>query len=183
MVKLLDYEARLAELEESRNPFAIVTLAHLKTLTTRRQPKIRFQWKVSLIKKLYEKGYARQDILELLRFIDWVMLLPADLERQFIKTAERYEEERTMKYVTSFERYGIEKGLQQGLQQGLQRGALETSRQYLSEVLNARFAHVPPAIVTTINRLENLALLKELLRKAVMIGSLEEFQAVLERQC
>jgi len=38
------------------------------------------QWKLRLIRRLYERGYARQDVLELLRFIDWVLTLPAGLE-------------------------------------------------------------------------------------------------------
>ena len=36
IVKLLDYEAQWADLEASRNPFVIVTMAHLKTKTTRK---------------------------------------------------------------------------------------------------------------------------------------------------
>jgi hypothetical protein len=44
-VKLLDYAEREAELEESRNPFAKVVLAHLKALETRRDPEGRRTWK------------------------------------------------------------------------------------------------------------------------------------------
>jgi len=35
-VKLLDYESRWDELESSNNPFAMITMAHLKTLATTR---------------------------------------------------------------------------------------------------------------------------------------------------
>jgi hypothetical protein len=45
VVKLLDYESRLDELEKSDNPFAIVVAAHLKTQATRRDFESRLQMK------------------------------------------------------------------------------------------------------------------------------------------
>jgi len=168
VVKLLDYETRGDELEKSDNPFAVVVLSHLKSQTTRWEPEIRFQWKVSLVKKLYEKGYSRKDILELTRFIDWVMILPEDLEQRFTKTLEKYEEERKMKYVTSFERFGIKKGL------------LTQSREDVVEILKARFEIVPDFITTGINEMEDLAALKKLLRKAATVESIDEFREMPE---
>ena len=44
------------------------------------------------------------------------MILPDELEKKLIKEVCDYEEEIKMPYVTSAERFGIEKGLQQGLQ-------------------------------------------------------------------
>ncbi|WP_022947228.1 RpnC/YadD family protein [Methylohalobius crimeensis] len=44
--------------------------------------------------------------------------LPEGLERQFLESVYRLEETKKMPYVTSAERFGIEKGKQQGLQQG-----------------------------------------------------------------
>lgn len=82
MVKLLDYTERWTWLEQNLNPFAIVVIAHLKTLETRHKPTMRRKWKLNLIQMLYERGYTRQDVLELFRFIDWVMVLPPDLEKQ-----------------------------------------------------------------------------------------------------
>ena len=67
-------------LEASDNPFAMVVMAHLQARATRRDPEGRLQWKLRLIRRLYERGYARQDVLEMLRFIDWVLTLPAGLE-------------------------------------------------------------------------------------------------------
>jgi hypothetical protein len=32
---------------------------------------------------LYDRGYSEQDILELNHFLDWLMYLPEDLEKQF----------------------------------------------------------------------------------------------------
>jgi hypothetical protein len=108
IIKLLDYQPQWAELEASLNPFAIVVMAHLKTKETRKQPLERKEWKFRLTRLLYERGYERQDIINLFRFIDWILELPEDLKRSFRDELERYERENQMPYVTSIERMGIE---------------------------------------------------------------------------
>jgi hypothetical protein len=110
IVKLLDYVPRWAELEASQNPFAIVVMAHLKTKETRNDAVARKEWKFRLTRLLYERGYERQDILNLFRFIDWILELPEDLKRSFRDELEEYERKNQMPYVTSIERMGIEQG-------------------------------------------------------------------------
>ena len=122
VVKLLDYQARWEALEQSRNPFAVLVMAQLKTQQTRRDPEDRMRWKLQLVKGLYQRGYTREEILELFRFIDWVMVLPEDLETRFEETLLRYEQEVHMPYITSIERKGIQQGLQQGIREGLLAG-------------------------------------------------------------
>jgi hypothetical protein len=80
VVKLRNYAARWDVLEASDNPFATVVMAHLQARATRRDPEGRLQWKLHLIRRLYERGYVREDVLELFRFIDWVLTLPVGLE-------------------------------------------------------------------------------------------------------
>jgi hypothetical protein len=80
MVKLLDYGADWPTLEGNDNPFATVVMAHLKALETRTDDPSRYRWKLALVKRLYERRYSRQDILELFRFIDWVMTTQALLD-------------------------------------------------------------------------------------------------------
>ena len=139
VVKLRDYAARWDALEASDNPFATVVMAHLQARATRRDPEGRLQWKLRLIRRLYERGYARQDVLELLRFIDWVLTLPAGLEARLQAELVQLERERQMPYITSFERMGIERGLQQGLQQGRQEGEATVLRRLLTR----RFGPLP----------------------------------------
>ncbi|MBD2529008.1 DUF4351 domain-containing protein [Nostoc flagelliforme FACHB-838] len=116
-IKLLDYENRFHELENSDNPFATVVMAHLKTQQTRSSPEQRKIWKFSLIRRLYDLGLGEQDIRNLYRFIDWVMILPKALENQFWEEFKQFEQERTMRYVTTGERIGYERGKQEGEQQ------------------------------------------------------------------
>jgi hypothetical protein len=99
----MDYESRWEELEASANPFAIVVMAHLKTKETRKDPEARKEWKFRLTRRLYEQGFARQDILNLYRFLDWLLVLPEGLKQAFRSELEQYEQERNMPYVTSNE--------------------------------------------------------------------------------
>ena len=95
----------------------------------------RYRWKWRLVRGLYEQGWPRRDVLELFRFLDWVMRLPEAEENRLWSELQDYEEKRVMQYVTSVERIGIKKGLQQGLQQGEVR--------VLRRLLTRRFGELP----------------------------------------
>jgi predicted transposase/invertase (TIGR01784 family) len=89
-------------------------MAHLKTKETRNDAIARKEWKLRLTRQLYEQGYERQDILNLFRFLDWMMELPEGLKQAFRVELEQYEQEKQMPYVTSIEQMGIEKGREEG---------------------------------------------------------------------
>ena len=109
-VKLLDYAAKWSELEASENVFATVVMTHLKAQETKRSPEKRKQWKLALIKRLYERGFDRSAILNLFKFIDWVLILTEDTKRSFWEQLKAYEEERQMPYITSVEQIGYDRG-------------------------------------------------------------------------
>ena len=113
MVKLTDYEPRWAELERDRNPFAVMVMAHLRTRATKHDPTARLDSKMALVRALYERGYERQQILELFRFIDWLLHLPDELEQRFHEQLQAYEATMSTPYITSIERRGIEQGERQ----------------------------------------------------------------------
>jgi hypothetical protein len=122
VVKLLDYRKDWAALEASRNPFATIVIAHLKTQETRHDAEERQVWKFRLIRRLYEQGYAKKDIIGLFRFIDWLMRLPEEAEMALWHEIQAYEEGEQMDYITSVERIGMKRGFQQGVQEGIQQG-------------------------------------------------------------
>ena len=58
LCKLIDFEKEREKLENSSNPFATIILHHLDALAAKKQePAQRLQVKLSLTKKLYEKGF------------------------------------------------------------------------------------------------------------------------------
>ncbi len=162
-VKLLDYETQLTTLEQNPNPFAVIVMAHLRTQATTQDPQGRLQWKLSLIRQLYELGYNRNKILQLFRLIDWMMTLPQELEQVFDNEMNRYEEEKKMPYITSVERVGM----------------LKVQRENVIDNLATRFGEVPPELIEKIENLYDMPVLKQLHRQAIVIGSLEEFQQLL----
>ncbi|OLP18687.1 hypothetical protein BST81_09190 [Leptolyngbya sp. 'hensonii'] len=145
MVKLLDYQTRWPELEASQNPFATVVMAHLKAQETKRNATARQQWKLSLIRRLYEAGYDRREVLNLFKFIDWVMILPEGLKQGFWLELKAYEEERQVPYITSVEEIGFERGMQQGRQEGHQEGRQEEARSLILRQLHRRLGELPEA--------------------------------------
>lgn len=79
--KLLDHETRWPELEANPNVFAVVAMAHLRVINTRRNIGARLEWKLQLTKLLYERGYDRLTVARLFKFLDWLMWLPKELQR------------------------------------------------------------------------------------------------------
>ncbi len=113
-IKLWEYNDRWDELERDPNPFALVVMAQLKTRATRNDAGERLRWKVELVRQLYDRGYSREDVLELFRLIDWLLALPEDMEQSFRHKVDSLDQESKMKYVTSIERLSREEGREEG---------------------------------------------------------------------
>jgi len=91
-VKLIDFRNREKELEKSTNPFAVVVLAHLKLIESGKDDNNRYFWKITLMKQLYNKGFNKTDIQNIISFIDWCILLPDVLEKQLKAEIISFEE-------------------------------------------------------------------------------------------
>lgn len=181
IAKLLDYQPRQEELEASNNPFALIVMAHLQTQATTGKALERKQSKSRLMRDLLSKGYSREEVVNLFRFIDRMMTLPRKLQQELKADIKRYQEERQMPFLSQFEEMAKEEGIQEGIQEGRQQGTLETRRADLIEILQIRFGSVPPEVVETINRMEDIAQLQQLFRQAIAIPSIAEFQQLLQR--
>ncbi len=136
--KILDFKEGESAAGNPPNPFSVAVAAHLKAKMTQNDMETRVLYKWSVIKSLYRAGFDRATILELNRFIDWVMALPQDLAEKFKSDLLKFEEEQNMPYVTSYERIATQQGLQQGLQKGL------------PEQLEEKFGRLKKAVKTRI---------------------------------
>lgn len=162
VAKLLDWSGSELRLADSSNPFAVLTLAHLATRSTRHDPAARYSSKWTLVKRLYQTGFDRQQVTLLFNMIDWMMRLPPAQEQQFRENLMQFEEETRMRYVNSIERLAREEGLakgmqegreigmQQGMQQGMRQGMYEGRRagkaQVIRRQLQIRFGELPDAV-------------------------------------
>ncbi|UIE38885.1 DUF4351 domain-containing protein [Leptodesmis sichuanensis] len=170
-VKLLEYQERWQELEASPNPFATVVMAHLKAQETKRNSNQRKEWKLNLIRGLYEAGSSRRDVLNLFKFIDWVMILPEGVKQAFWLELKAFEEEQKVTYITSVEEIGFERGLQQGRQ--------EERRSLISLQLEQKVGQLPSSLHDQIAQL-NLTQLEALAIALLNLSTLAELEAWLE---
>lgn len=93
------------------------------------------------------------------------MTLPAELEQEFQQELNQYEEEKRMPYITSVERMGMEKGM----------------RESVIDALEIRFENVPSELVDEISQIQDTSLLKNLLRQAITLDSISDFQDYLNQ--
>ncbi len=173
VVKLADYRARRDELEASDNPFATVVLAHLAAQDTRRSASRRRQVKLTLTRRLYERGYSREQVLSLFRFIDWLLALPAKQESAFWREIQAYEEERAMPYITSVQRIGERIGERRGEERGLEQGRDEGKREAVRRIVRARFQTVPEALERRILEADHGAL-DQMLDRVSVVQTVDE---------
>ncbi len=144
-------------------------MARLKARATAGMPHERFEWKLSLVRTLYRKGFARQDVVELFRFLDWVLFLPAEMKRPFAEELRKIEEEHRMPFITSVEEVGIETG------------RLGKGREAVLDALEVRFEKENPReFEPQLAEIWDEEALKLLHRAAIRAASLDEFRLAIQ---
>ncbi len=114
MVKIIDFKNKKElrdKLESSDNPMTMVVNAQLKSYELKKagnKKKSTIKWE--LIRQCYERGYKKKRIDALLKFIDWLIRIPDDLNKQLTKKISKLEEEYKMPYVTSWEKIAKKEG-------------------------------------------------------------------------
>ena len=71
------------DLLASDNPFALVVLAAKYVLRTRKDIQKRYSFKNKLFAVAIQKGYTRQKVIALLRFVHLILIMSKDLEIEF----------------------------------------------------------------------------------------------------
>jgi hypothetical protein len=70
--------------------------------------------KLNIMKMMYDRGYSRQEVTDLYRFVDWVLTLPPDLAKSFKTDLITYEGEKNMSYISELERESLAAGEAKG---------------------------------------------------------------------
>jgi hypothetical protein len=70
------------ELKDNYSLPAMVARAQIEALKTTSNANARYEAKKRLIRMLYERHYEREEVFEILRYLDWMMHLSEDLERR-----------------------------------------------------------------------------------------------------
>ena len=146
VAKLMDWSGSESRLEDSDNPFALVTLAHLETRRTRNDMAARKAMKWTLLRNLCRRTWERQKVIDLVNVIDWMMWLPKDLSLEIRQDLHTLETEAGMRYVNTFEQFAKEEGMEEGLRSGIRQG----QARLLARQISQRFGEVPPWVQTSL---------------------------------
>lgn len=111
-VKLIDYID--AELEKSNNVFAMITLSHLKAVEAGADIEKKKIFKLELVRKLRNKGYSQNDIRNLHKFVDWLIRLPIEAEKEIHEKVKKYEEVIQMPMMFAIEKIFKEEAREEG---------------------------------------------------------------------
>jgi len=172
IVKLSDY--RYEELEKSDNPFAVVVMAHLKTQETAKDDPKRLKEKLEMVRRLYRKGFSKQDILNLFRFIDWIMDLSEDTDRIFSDELEAEEKEGKMPYITSVERVGYKRGKQEGILEGILKA--------IGLGLELKFGNPGLRLMKKISEIRDMETLDAIYEGLRKVSEIKELRQIYERK-
>ncbi|NJN67785.1 MAG: cytosolic protein [Chloroflexaceae bacterium] len=182
IVKLQDYRQQWALLETSHNPFATVVMAHLKTQETRHQVEDRKRWKLALARRLYQRQYTRQEVLNLLHFLDWMMYLPEDLDRAFWDEVKTFEEEQEMQHITFLEREALTRGSAEGFTRGSAEGFVRGQRQELLDnlalMLDLKFGEAGATLLPDLQQITDVALLRAVRNAIKSATTLDDLRAI-----
>jgi hypothetical protein len=133
-VKMLDYQDRLAALEQSTNPMALVVIAQLKSFEAKKaDDQARYNIKLQLFRDCFNKGYNKKQIRALIKYIDWIINLPDQYKEKLRDQLIILEEEKKMPYVTTFEQMAAKKARVEALKEGKKNTTMELAQKMLIE--------------------------------------------------
>ena len=112
-VKLLDWQDKTNELLQHTNPFGLLIAAQL-TAKLIKDGKTRVDNLIGYYRLAAEKKLPREQIIQLVIFLEWIVALPEDLTPYYNQQLEHLEEDNKMTYISIIERQGIEQGVERG---------------------------------------------------------------------
>ena len=174
VVKLVDYSGRDAALEAAPNPFAAVTLAHLKANETRGDALARYDWKMRLVKGLYDRGFTKLKLIRLFHLIEWVIKLPPVQRVLFHREMVAFEKERTVTPLPPLFQDIRDEALTEGVAEGLQRA--------VGLGLKRRFGQAGLDLVPRVKTVTDVAALENLIDAVHAVADVTAFAALLPAQ-
>ena len=122
---------------------------------------------------------------KILSLIDWLMILPEDLEKQLNTELQVQQKTNTLIPISSFElavlergiEQGIERGIEKGRQEGRQEGNRKKAQEAVLDVLETRFGEISDFVREQVQSLTDAIELKRLHRWAILVSDLNSFSA------
>ena len=166
-------------MEADPNPFGLAVLAHLKTQETRGDAENRLQWKVRLARLLFVRRWTREQVEELLQFLDWIMTLPEELEGTFEARYTEMENEDTMAetmppIIRRAQARGEKIGEERGIGIGEQRGALNEAQSLLLRLAAKRLGEPSEESQARVATIQDKSRLESLFERVLDVETWEE---------
>jgi predicted transposase YdaD len=193
-VKLLEWDE--AELLADPNPCALLFVAFRRAQASN-DAEFLLQSRLELVRLALDRGYTEEQIGELIRLLEWVMVLPEIFEERYEQLLEEVKREKGTPYLSVMERkalrdglqqglqqgleQGLQQGLEQGLQQGLQQGIERGLQDGLLKLLRGLYGDVPESLEAQVRSVHDVAQLNALYDVALSAGSLQAFAEQLSR--
>jgi hypothetical protein len=125
------------------------------------------------VRRLYEQGFKREDILNLFGFIDWMLTLPIELEQEFWQEIRKFEESRRMQYITSVERIGFQKGIEESQNQ-IRQVLLKS----LALGLKLKFGETGQSLLPQIESIQDVSVLEAILSGIETSSNVSQFRQI-----
>ncbi|NOT60798.1 MAG: cytosolic protein [Acidobacteria bacterium] len=168
IAKLLDFDT--PEYAAHANPFSFIVRAHRRAQVTQRDMRQRYDLRMALTEELaalVQNDQAQATRFEgVLKFFEWVMQMPAELEDEFMDEYNARHKEDVM-FVPYRERKAEARGLTQGRAESL------------LIFLTARFGQLPDTLREAIARIQDSDTLDRLLALAATCSARDEFERAL----
>jgi hypothetical protein len=147
-------------------------------MATRDDPAARQVWKIRLVKGLYKRGFSQEDVRQLYRLIDWLMVLPKGREDRFRDEIFAFETEKHMPYVTSIERRAQERGREEGLQKGREAERTDLLK-VIATGLAQKFGSPGKRLTSRVRRIHDIARLLRINQVLITATTIEDVEAAL----
>ncbi|HHW01869.1 MAG TPA: DUF4351 domain-containing protein [Thermoanaerobacterales bacterium] len=139
------------ELKQNSNPFALVVLASLYLIKSKKSINDRYMYKLSLIRLMLQKGYNREQIEKLFIFIDSLLELPKKEALKFneeIKILSKEGDSMGLSWESTnlakvFKEIGREEGKAEGKAEGKVEGRAEGKAETLVKLIRKKFNLIP----------------------------------------
>ncbi|ARP93884.1 hypothetical protein [Bordetella genomosp. 13] len=102
------------------NPFAVVVMAQLVAQRYRRPERLRP--KVGLVRQLLDLDHPPDQVVILVKLIDWMVTLPVDMHQRYVNEVDKIQRSSRMPYVSTHERVYTRRGIEIGEAVGLRKG-------------------------------------------------------------
>ena len=178
------------ELLASENPFALALLAVKYLNLSKNEDELRYDFKSKLYELALERGYTSKQIFALLRFIDFLLILPGDLETKFrtdmenthVEQPEFNEYEMEVGKIIFKSRFGVsvdEYGevLAREIQEKVEREIQEKVEREIQEVTEKAEKSVREAVEKAENAIKNM-----LTNTDLSVQQIAEIQGVTEQK-